>query len=93
MSLLMALMMLIERVIGVRPNGVLLVFGQTSMMFYLGHRLLLEGSATYGGLHHSVDLNSIYFISIIMLVLLYPFCLWYRGYKSRHVTSIRLCFL
>jgi len=87
------LMMVLERVVGVRPNGVLLVFGQTSMMFYLVHRLLLEGSATYGGLRHFADLNTIYMISLVMLVLLYPFCLWYRGFKAQHAQSIWLKYL
>lgn len=93
MALIMAMMMLLERALGVRPNGVLLVFGQTSMMFYLVHRLLLEGSATYGGLRHFADLNTIYVISLVMLVLLYPFCLWYRGFKAKHAQSIWLKYL
>ncbi len=86
-------MMSIERVIGVRPNGVLLVFGQTSMIFYLVHRLLLEGSATYGGLRHFADLNTTYIISLIMLISLYPFCWWYRGFKAKHAQSIWLRYL
>lgn len=93
MSVLLALMMLIERLIGVRPKGVLLVFGQTAMMFYLVHRLLLEGSATYGGLRHFADINTTYLISIFMLVLLYPFCLWYRGFKASNAESIWLKYL
>jgi uncharacterized membrane protein len=93
MSLIMASMMLLERIIGVRPNGVLLVFGQTSMMFYLVHRLILEGTATYGGLRHFADINTTYLVTLVMLVLLYPFCLWYRGYKAKHVQSIWLKYL
>ncbi len=93
MSVLLALMMLIERLIGVRPKGVLLVFGQTAMMFYLVHRLLLEGSATYGGLRHFADINMTYLISIVILFLLYPFCLWYRGFKASHAQSIWLKYL
>ncbi len=93
MSIIMAMMMLVERAVGVRPNGVLLVFGQTSMMFYLVHRLLLEGTATYGGLRHFADLNTIYVISLVMLVLLYPFCLWYRAFKAEHTQSIWLKYL
>ncbi len=93
MSLIMASMMLLERIIGVRPNGVLLVFGQTSMMFYLVHRLILEGTATYGGLRHFADINTTYLVTLVMLVLLYPFCLWYRDYKAKHVQSIWLNYL
>ncbi len=93
MSLLLAVMMFIERLVGVRQNGVLLVFGQTAMIFYLVHRLILEGSATYGGLRHFSDLNTTYIITIAILVLLYPFCLWYRSYKKDHPTSIWLRYL
>jgi uncharacterized membrane protein len=93
MSLIMASMMLLERIIGVRPNGVLLVFGQTSMMFYLVHRLILEGTATYGGLRHFADINTTYLVTLVMLVLLYPFCLWYRAYKAKHAQSIWLKYL
>lgn len=93
MSLIMASMMLLERIIGVRPNGVLLVFGQTSMMFYLVHRLILEGTATYGDLRHFADINMAYLVTFVMLVLLYPFCLWYRGYKVKNFESIWLRYL
>ena len=93
MSLVMASMMLIERVIGVRPKGVLLVFGQTSMIFYLVHRLILEGSATHAGLRHFADINTTYLVTLVMLTLLYPFCLWYREFKVKHGESIWLRYL
>ncbi len=93
MSLIMAFMIWLERLIGDRPNGVLLVFGQTAMIFYLVHRLILEGTATYGGLRNFSELNTTYIVSIAMLVLLYPFCLWYRGFKAKHVHSIWLRYL
>ena len=93
MSIIMAIMIWLERLIGDRPNGVLLVFGQTAMIFYLVHRLILEGTATHGGLRHFADLNATYLISIVMLVLLYPFCLWYRGFKASHAHSIWLKYL
>ena len=93
MSIIMAVMIWVERLIGDRPNGVLLVFGQTAMMFYLVHRLILEGTATHGGLRHFSEITTTYIISIVMLALLYPFCLWYRGFKARHVHSIWLKYL
>ena len=93
MSVIMAIMIWVERLVGDRPNGVLLVFGQTAMIFYLVHRLILEGAATYGGLRHFADLNTTYIISIVMLVLLYPFCLWYRGFKAKHAHSLWLKYL
>jgi len=93
MSIMLGLMIYLEPMIGVRQNGVLLVFGQTAMIFYLVHRIILTGSGTYGGLRDVADLNMAYIVTIIMLVLLYPFCLWYRGFKSRHLDSIWLKYL
>ncbi|MCU7835906.1 MAG: DUF1624 domain-containing protein [gamma proteobacterium symbiont of Taylorina sp.] len=93
MSVILALMIFIEPIIGVRQNGVLLVFGQTAMIFYLVHRIILTGSGTYGGLRDISDLYTAYLVTIIILVLLYPFCLWYRGFKARHRDSIWLKYL
>jgi len=90
MAILLGGMIAVERVIGVRKNGVLLVFGQTSMVFYLVHRVILTGSGTYGGLRDTTDLQTSYIITLVMLALLYPFCLWYRGYKARHRESVWL---
>ena len=50
MSLCLAFLARIEPLIGVRNNGVFLVFGQTAMFFYLVHRLVFEIPATYFGL-------------------------------------------
>ena len=83
----LALMMRIEPALGVRPNGVLLVFGQTAMFFYLVHRLVLEVPATYFGLRGVGDLSTTYIVSVIMLVLLYPLCRWYRTFKAAHPDS------
>jgi len=93
MSIIMAIMMVLERIVGVRQNGVLLVFGQTAMIFYLVHRIILTGSGTFLGMSGFTDLNTSYIITFIMLVLLYPFCLWYRGFKARHPDSIGLKYL
>ena len=87
------MMIALERVVGDRPNGVLLVFGQTAMMFYLVHRLILEGTASYAGMRHFTDLQTSLLISGIMLALLYQFCLWYRGFKAKHAHSIWLKYL
>jgi uncharacterized membrane protein YcfT len=93
MAVILALMIKVEQRIGVRSNGVLLVFGQTSMMFYLVHRILLTGTATYGGLSDFTNLTNTYIISGVLLVLLYPFCLWYRSFKAKHPDSIYLKYL
>ena len=93
MAVILALMIKVEQKIGVRPNGVLLVFGQTSMMFYLVHRIFLTGTATYGGLSDFTNLTNTYIITGVLLLLLYPFCLWYRSFKGKHPDSIWLKYL
>ncbi|MEI6894172.1 MAG: heparan-alpha-glucosaminide N-acetyltransferase domain-containing protein [Colwellia sp.] len=93
MAVILASMMKVEQRIGVRSNGVLLVFGQTSMMFYLVHRIVLTGTATYGGLHSFTNLSNTYLITGVALLLLYPFCLWYRGLKAKHSESLWLKYL
>ena len=37
------------------------------MIFYLIHRLIFEGTATYGGLRHFADIDITYAITFIML--------------------------
>jgi uncharacterized membrane protein len=85
--LCLAFLMRIEPVIGVRRNGVFLVFGQTAMFFYLVHRLVLEVPATYFGLRGVGDLSTTYIVAIVMLVLLYPACRWFRSLKAAHPDS------
>jgi len=86
--LCLALLRAIEVRIGVRQNGVLLVFGQTSMFFYLVHRLALEIPATYLGLRGVGDITTTYAVSAVLLVLLYPLCRWYRTFKAAHPDSL-----
>ena len=83
----LAWLMRIEPKIGVRPNGVFLVFGQTAMFFYLVHRLVFEVPATYFGLRGAGDLSTTYIVAAAMLVALYPACRWYRTFKAAHPTS------
>jgi uncharacterized membrane protein len=81
------LLMTIEPVIGVRKNGVLLVFGQTAMFFYLVHRLALEIPATYFGLRGAGNLATTYIVTAGLLIILYPACRWYRTLKATHSNS------
>jgi uncharacterized membrane protein len=78
----------IEPHIGVRRNGVLLVYGETAMFFYLVHRLALEIPATWFGLRGAGDLQTTYVVAVVLLVALYPACLWYRKFKAAHPDSI-----
>ena len=85
--LCLAFLMRIEPLIGVRKNGPFLVFGQTAMFFYLVHRLVLEVPATYFGLRGAGDLSTTYIVAVVMLVLLYPACRWFRALKAAHPDS------
>jgi uncharacterized membrane protein len=84
----LAAMMRLEPKIGVRPNGVLLVYGQTAMFFYLVHRLVFEVPATYFGLRGAGGLTTTYVAAAVLLVAIYPACLWYRAFKARHPDSL-----
>jgi uncharacterized membrane protein len=87
LCLCLAALMRLEPVIGVRPNGVFLVFGQTAMFFYLVHRLVLEMPATYFGLRGTGTLATTYILSALLLVALYAPCRWYRTLKANHPSS------
>jgi uncharacterized membrane protein len=86
--LCLAFLRTLELRIGVRENGPLYVFGQTAMFFYIAHRLAFEVPATWFGLRDFDGLAATYGISAVMLVLLYPSCLWYRKLKAAHPRSI-----
>ena len=88
MSLLLAGLARIEPMIGVRENGVFLVFGQTAMFFYLVHRLAFEIPATYFGLRGVGNLTTTYVVAVVMLAALYPACLWFRSLKAARSTTV-----
>lgn len=79
--------MLIEKHTRVRPNGPLLLFGQTALFFYIMHRIILDGSAALFDLHGFGGLGETYIISLATLLALYPACLVYRQYKKDHPHS------
>lgn len=88
MCVILAALMALERVIGVREKGPFLVFGQTAMFFYLVHRLVMEIPATYFGLRGVGDLTTTYLVGIVLFAALYPACLWYRSFKAAHPQSV-----
>ena len=88
LSLCLAALMTIEPLIGVRQNGVFLVFGQTAMFFYLAHRLILDVPANYFGLRGAGNLATTYMVSAGVLAFLYPCCLWYRRFKAAHPNTM-----
>ena len=87
LALCLALLMKIEPLAGVRPDGPFLVFGQTAMFFYIVHRLVLEIPATYFGLRGFGDISTTYIVWAVMLVPLYFACRWYRDVKKAHPES------
>lgn len=86
--LALAAIRVLEVRIGVRENGPLYVFGQTSMFFYIVHRLVLEVPATYFGLRGAGTITTTYVVAAVLLVLLYPACRWYRTVKAAYPKSI-----
>lgn len=67
----------------------LLVLGQTALFFYMLHFLLLGAAAlqlTGGFMQHG--LAEAYAAAAAVIVVLYPVCCLYRGYKRAHPKSI-----
>lgn len=75
-----------------RPRPVLAplaVFGSTAFFFYLFHVHLIGLAEKLGERFFGVDqrqngLLKTYVVTLAALLLLYPLCTWYRGYKLRH---------
>jgi len=88
MCVLLAVMMWLEPVIGVRENGPLLVFGQTAMFYYLVHRFIFDFTASRFGLLGVGTIVTTYTVAIGALVLLYPACRWFRSMKAAHPDSL-----
>ncbi len=67
-----------------RRMNPLLVFGQTALFFYLVHFALLFAAAEATGLSNQGGASSAFIAAALVLVPLYPMCLWYRRYKAAH---------
>ena len=87
MALGLSAMLSLEPAIGVRPNGPMLVLGQTAMFYYLVHRVVFDATAFYGDLAGFGTIWATYTIGIVALLALYPLCRWYRGFKAAHPRS------
>lgn len=85
MAVILAILMWLESIIGVRRNGVVLVFGQTALFFYLAHfgvLVLLQLFFERGGL------GTTYFMALLTLLILYPVCRVYRTIKWHNPSSL-----
>jgi uncharacterized membrane protein len=81
-------LMVLEKRVTARENGVLLVFGQTAFFFYVIHRFVFDVSANWFGLKDAGGLGATLVASALMLAALYPACRWYRTYKRAHPTGL-----
>jgi len=86
MAIVFALLIRLETIRGiVSHNGPVLVFGQTALFFYLAHfcvLLLLRFVLERG------DLAQTYWITLLVLIILYPICRIYRALKWRYPQSL-----
>jgi uncharacterized membrane protein len=64
-------------------RGPVLVFGQTALFFYLAHFTLLGLSRPLLGLPQG-GVPGALLAALVTWLVLYPCCLWYRGYKRAH---------
>lgn len=86
MAIIFTLLIRLESVkSAINSSGPVLVFGQTALFFYLAHfcvlavlRLVLERGS----------LEQTYWITLLVLVILYPICRIYRALKWRHPRSL-----
>ena len=62
----------------------LAVLGQTALFFYLLHVHVLTLAAYLLGAGHRGGLAETYVAAFVAVVVLYPVCRWYRGYKAAH---------
>jgi uncharacterized membrane protein len=87
MAVLLAVMMWLEPLIGVRQNGPLLVFGQTAMFYYLVHRFVFDFAASRFDLLGVGTITATYTVAIVSVIVLYPACRWFRSVKTAHPDS------
>lgn len=62
----------------------LTVFGQTAMFFYLLHAHIGLAAALTLGVYERLGLAATYVVTAAVVIVMYPLCSWYRGYKAAH---------
>jgi uncharacterized membrane protein len=82
--LLLAALLRLEPRVPPRPDGPLLVLGQTALFFYLLHWPLLGLPAALLGLFHAAGLGVTYLVAMAVVIVMLPLCRWYRRYKRAH---------
>ncbi|MGD2270577.1 MAG: heparan-alpha-glucosaminide N-acetyltransferase domain-containing protein [Desulfobacterales bacterium] len=69
------------------PNP-LIVFGQTPLFFYIFHVHLLSGTAKIFGIYQKSSLAASLAATFGVLLVLYPFCFWYRRIRQTQAYRI-----
>ncbi|SER24158.1 Uncharacterized membrane protein [Nitrosomonas sp. Nm51] len=85
MAIILAVLIWLESITGVRRNGLVLVFGQTALFFYLAHfatLAILRLAFERGGL------ETTYLMTVLALLMLYPICRVFRHIKWQNPQSI-----
>jgi len=86
MVIILALLMRMESVKDViNNNGPILVFGQTALFFYLAHFGVLAALRLVLG---RGSLEQTYWITLLVLIILYPICRMHRSIKWRYPQSL-----
>jgi len=86
MALILSLLMRLESFKkSIYSNGPVLVFGQTALFFYLAHFGVLVVLKFF---FERGSLIQTYWITLLVLIILYPICRIYRTLKWRHSQSL-----
>lgn len=85
MAIILAALMRLETWIDVRHNNPVLVYGQTALFFYLAHFCIL---AVLKPVLDQSELMRTCAITLLVLILLYPLCRFYRTLKWRNPRSV-----
>lgn len=86
MAIILSLLLRLEASVRqINLNSPVLVFGQTALFFYLAHFGVL---IVLRPLFDSGDLTQTYWITALVLIVLYPVCRFYRTLKWRHPQSL-----
>lgn len=90
MCVILAGLFVLQRRLGddVDPDNPVLVFGQTAFFFYVAHIFFYEVTARGLGVHMEGGLLASTVAMLVGLIVLYPVCRWYRGFKAAHSSSV-----
>jgi uncharacterized membrane protein len=68
--------------------GVLTVFGQTALFFYVLHFPLLRLAANVTGLRRQLGIPGALVAAALLCLAMYPLCRWYARYKAGHDNAL-----